>query len=140
MKTLGAFTVISLPKLGLTDVVAKVDTGAYTGALHTTNMVEKMNRKGEKILEFYPAGKPEFKIRTKQYTKRRVRASNSLLEERYVIETKIEIQGKTYPISISLTDRSNMTKTLLIGRQFLRAHRFLVDVNKGTQYRYAVED
>ncbi|HSX45018.1 MAG TPA: RimK/LysX family protein [Candidatus Saccharimonadales bacterium] len=132
--------IVSLPELHVKNVIAKVDTGAYSGALHATDIRERVNKKGEPVLVFNALGNPEYKARTTNYRRKRVVSSNGHKEERYVIQTSLEINGKRYRTFISLTNRSGMTKGVLIGRQFLRSHNFVVDVRQGTQYRNAVKD
>lgn len=138
-KIIGSFEKIGFPEFGVDAVVAKVDTGAHSGALHATGMTERKNKKGETILYFHPLGKENLKASSKKFDRRRVRSSNGLLEERYLVQTIIVVNGEPYAIEISLTDRSNMTKEVLLGRKFLHRYHFLVDVRKGTQYRYAVK-
>ncbi len=140
MKVLGAFEIVSFPELGVKDTVAKIDSGAYSGALHATDVSERKNKKGENILIFHPFGDPDLRVRTKQYERKRVRSSSGHLEERYVVKTTVVIDARKYNVEISLTDRSNMMKGVLIGRKFLRQYHFLVDVHKGKQYRYAVKE
>ncbi len=134
---IGSFAKVSFPEFQLRDVVAKIDTGAYSGALHATGMREVSDNEGVKRLQFHLLGDESRSAETVHYRKKRVRSSNGLLEERYVIRTTIQIEEVNYMVSISLSDRTNMKKEVLIGRQFLRRHGFLVDVRIGTQYRYA---
>ncbi|MDL2341702.1 MAG: RimK/LysX family protein [Patescibacteria group bacterium] len=136
----GSFELVSFPDLGIAEVVAKVDTGAYSGTVHATNITETTDPSGDQILEFYPLGKAELKTHSRDYTSKQIRSSNGQLETRFVINTKIILQGQEYPISISLADRSAMMKSVLIGRQFLRRQRIIVDVRQGTQYAYAVKE
>ncbi len=136
---MGAFELVNFPKLGLKDVVAKIDTGAYSGALHATNIVEKTVN-GQPVLTFWLLGREDLKGRCHKFHQKRVRSSNGLLEKRYIIETDIEIAEKNFPIAISLSNRSLMMKEVLIGRQFLRTHNFLVDVRQRAKYRYQVKD
>lgn len=139
-KIIGGFEITSFPALGVNGVIAKIDTGAYSGTLHATDMRENSASDGSKTLEFYPFGKPELKTICTNYTRKQIRSSNGQLETRYVITTKLILQGQEYPITISLADRSAMMKSVLIGRQFLRRYHFVVDVRQGTQYAYAVKE
>lgn len=124
----GPTTEVNLPQLGIEGVVAKVDTGAHSGALHATNIREVEDGK-RKVLLFEPLGSPNHTLELDTYHKRSVRSSNGQVSKRYAIDTEIEIQGQLYPITITLTDRSTMKYELLIGRSFLRTHGFLVDVS-----------
>ncbi len=59
-----------------------------------------------------------------------VRSSNGKKESRFFIRTQVSFDnGKKYPITMSLTDRSKMKFPVLLGRRLL-AGRFIVDVGK----------
>lgn len=139
-KVIGGFEAVSFPDFGQDMAVAKIDTGAFSGTLHATNIREVSSMNGLKVLEFYPLGVAANKSNVVEYKLKQIRSSNGQLETRYVITTKIILQDHEYPITISLADRSAMMKSVLIGRQFLRRHHFIVDVRKGTQYAYAVKE
>jgi hypothetical protein len=138
-KIVGAYEFIDFPAYGLEGVRAKIDTGAYRGALHCTIIEVKQTDDGS-VLHFSPFDHPEVQVITKDYWVGYVRSSNGKRQKRYFIETKITVQGKEYPISLSLADRSEMKWPLLIGRRFLRRHSFLVDVRKGARVLLAQKE
>lgn len=126
---IGAFEKVSFPEFGITDIVAKIDTGAYTGALHCTKIHEETE--GDKmVLYFSPFDHPEVTMKTEDYYIKPVKSSNGEEQDRYFIDTQIEIGGETYAILISLADRSEMKWPVLIGRRFMRSYDLLVDVSK----------
>jgi hypothetical protein len=129
-KTVGSLLQLDLPLLGIEAAIAKVDTGAFSGALHATRIREVKDDLGNKRLRFCPMGSPDHTIEMSTYHRRSVKSSNGLKTNRYAIDTEVVIQGQAYPITITLTDRSPMKHQMLIGRNFLRIHGFLVDVNK----------
>lgn len=137
-KTVGSFEKVSFPALGIQSVVAKIDTGALTGALHANDIKVVKTSTGERALKFVPMGK-KLPVRLTAFRRTQVRSSNGRLEWRYVIATTIEIKNVHYPINITLADRTKMMKGVLIGRRFLRRHGFLVDPKKGSKYRYEVK-
>lgn len=139
-KIIGSFEPVGFPELGIKRTVAKIDTGAYTGALHATNMIEVSGKDGRPVLVFHPLGKSKLEARTTRYTKKRVRSSNGMMDERYVINTQIVVNDKSYRILITLSDRRLMKKEVLIGRRFLHRHGFVVDVRRGKQYAQAVKE
>lgn len=139
-KFIGGFELVSFPDFGNNQTVAKIDTGAYSGTLHATDIREITHKDGSKSLEFHPLGVSRNKTTVDEFKLKQIRSSNGQLETRYVVTTKIILQDQEYPITISLADRSAMMKSVLIGRQFLRRHHFVVDVRKGTQYAYAVKE
>lgn len=133
-KVLGSFEIVSFPEFKIPDIVAKIDTGAYTGALHCTKIREK-EIDGENVLCFSPFDHPEIEMKVTEFAIKYVRSSNGVKQNRYFIDTVIHIQGQDYPIALSLADRSEMKWPVLIGRRFLRQNHFLVDVRKTAQYR-----
>jgi hypothetical protein len=137
-KTIGAFEKVSFPDFGLFDVVAKIDTGAASGAIHATHIKEVDLPTGERAVSFKPYGKLP-KVVATSFVVKPVRSSNGDVVQRYVVPTTITIRGVQYPIHIGLSDRSLMMKGVLVGRQFLRKHGFIIDANKGTKYRYHVK-
>lgn len=131
----GVFELIKLPKFGSQEIIAKLDTGAYSGALHCSQIRQVSSEFGT-ILEYYPLDQKNPVI-SDEFAVRFVRSSNGKREKRYFIETTIILAGKKYPIVFSLTDRSKMKWRVLIGRKFLRQHGFVVDATKSSRYRKA---
>lgn len=131
-KTVGRVLDVDLPLFGIEGVQAKVDTGAFSGALHATRIREVKAPEGKR-LRFSPLGSSDHTIEVSTYHRRRVRSSNGLTAMRYAIDTEVTILGQTYPITITLTNRSSMKYQMLVGRNFLRIHGFLVDVNQNNQ-------
>jgi hypothetical protein len=132
---LGSFEPVSLPEFGLEQVVAKIDTGAFSGAIHCTDI--KVVRRGllrKQILKFVPAGRSELAKETEKFIKKHVRSATGHRVKRYLVQTNIEIKGQAYPIEIGLSDRSDMKRQVLLGRRFLRENNMLVDVNQNVQY------
>ena len=130
--TIGSFEHVDLPDLHIFDTIAKVDTGAFSGAVHCSR-IEVLDRDGEKILSFTPSNHKDITIETAEFTVGMVRSSTGHQVRRYRIQTTIRIQGKDYPITIGLSDRSSMRYEILIGRRFLREYEMLVDVCKNQE-------
>lgn len=129
-KTLGSFEPVIFPDFAsIGQIMAKIDTGAYTGALHCTKIREEQTGK-VRTLYFSPFDHPEEEVIVTDFAVRNVSSSNGEGQNRYFINTTINIQGETYPIVLSLADRSEMKWPVLIGRRFLRKNNFLVDVSK----------
>jgi hypothetical protein len=128
-KTLGVFENVDFPEYGIYGVKAKIDTGAYTGAFHCTNIQEAETPNG-KILRFSPFDKPDLVKTATDFVIKNVTSSNGANEQRYFIQTKIVLDGIEYSIILSLADRSTMKWPVLVGRKFLRMHDLLVDVKK----------
>jgi len=125
----GCIEAVSLPRLGVKDVLAKIDTGAYSGALHCTDI--RIVRRGitrKRYLKFTPLGNPNLATETDTFLKTYIRSATGHRIRRLIIDTEIVIQGKHYPIRIGLSDRSDMKRAILVGRRFLRENNILVDV------------
>ena len=127
---LGALELCDLPHLSISSLNVRVDTGAATSSLHVDN-----------ITEFYKEGAPwvSFDIHpdihdVAQVVRRearvnsikKVKSSSATKEKRYEIETEIKLAGQKWSIAITLTDRSQMTYLMLLGRQAMQG-LFLVD-------------
>jgi hypothetical protein len=140
-KVLGRKEKITLPELGLNLVGAKIDTGAFTSSLHAEEIrIEEVE--GKKLLCFkilMPDHK-RFTCKTlafESYREKKVKNSFGQVEVRYLIETKLQLAGETFRAEFTLSDRSSMKNSILLGRKILRG-RFLVDVsntNLGKPYR-----
>ena len=121
---LGSLVPISIPELHVSNILAKVDTGAFSGALHSTDILEENG-----TLHFTPLGDPRYKTSTTSYEERRVRGATGHKVKRFTIPIKIEINGKTYNTMVGLSDRTVMKREMLLGRRFLLENNILVDVN-----------
>ena len=126
-KTVGTLLHVDLPVLAVQNMVAKVDTGAFSGSLHATDIQEIKSGK-TKQLQFVPHGKTT-PVKFDSFHRRQIKSSNGQVSNRYAIDTDIVILGDSYPITITLSDRSSMKYPMLIGRNFLQTHGFLVDVS-----------
>lgn len=130
-KVIGRKEKISLPKLGLKLVWAKIDTGAFTSSIHAEHIREE-EFNGKKVLAFQilMPRHPSFTgktIRFENYSEKKVKNSFGQAEIRYLIETKIRLAGETYTAEFTLSDRTSMKNSILLGRNLLK-DRFLVDV------------
>ncbi len=128
---------ISLPDLGVPALRAKVDTGARTSALHAFD-----------IETFGPASKPKVRFTVHPIPgrddliipcsapildRREVASSNGERELRYVIESTLSVNGDSWPIELTLTNRSTMTSRMLLGRQALKDHITIVATDRFLQ-------
>lgn len=142
LKIIGRKEKITLPVLGLNLVWAKIDTGAYTSSLHAEE-IRLEEKDGKKILKFQALlpGHKKFSGKTLEFEKFRektVKNSFGQTEVRFLIETKVQLAGETFLAEFTLTDRSSMKNSILLGRKILRG-KFLVDVSKinlGKPYRH----
>lgn len=129
MQILGRYDRVDLPDLGLYNIHAKIDTGAYTCSLHC-HKAEVVNGKLEFIL--LDEEHPEFtgmKFVFEKFEKRNIKNSFGEVEKRFVIETSITIFEEVIATKFSLSNRGSLKFPILIGRKILR-NRFLIDVKK----------
>lgn len=126
---------VSLPELGAVNLAAKIDTGAYNGALHCSKIKEYVRKSdGIKVLKFTPFENHSHAKETADYSVSWVRSSTGHKVKRYIFNTKIVIRDIEYLIRIGLTNRSDMHYDILIGRRFLFDNNILVDVRKNQEH------
>ena len=123
---------IDLPGFGAFDIEAKVDTGAYTSAIHCSKI--KVRRENGKqyivfrILDSHIALLERRRYVTSQFKRKKVRSSSGHVERRYFIKAHVLLFGQRILAEFSLSDRETMRFPVLLGRKLLK-NRFLVDVS-----------
>ncbi len=125
-KIIGRTDRADFPELKLRNIPIKIDTGAYTSSIHCSEIEEKEGKLSCVFIADKNALNSKNKITFASYKNVTVRSSNGIAQNRYVVESTIELFGKTYKISLSLNDRSDMKFPVLIGRKFLNG-KFIVD-------------
>lgn len=126
---IGRSELVSLPEFGITEIEAKIDTGAYRGAIHCKK-IEFMEHEGKKSVSFrlLDDSHPEYQekdVIAHNYKTVQVTSSNGETEDRVVIETTIILGGQEITAELTLADREAMTYPLLIGRRSIKG--FLID-------------
>lgn len=124
---------LALPELGLTLIKAKVDTGARTSTLHAF-YVDPFRRGGAHWVRFgvHPLrGRMDVVVHAEAPVadRRRVSDSGGHREDRFVILTRLDLGGRTWPIELTLTNRETMLFRMLLGRTAI-AGRALVDPDR----------
>ena len=131
-KVLGRVDKIDFPELSLNTIAVKIDTGAYTSAIHCSKIREEDH---QLYCTFESKEHPNFKsaeVVFQNYSYTDVKSSNGHRENRFKIKTKVVFFGKTYKINLTLSTRDDMRFPVLIGRQFL-SKKFIVDVDLENQ-------
>ncbi|OKL41978.1 ATP-dependent zinc protease family protein [Pontibacter flavimaris] len=133
-KLIGRRELVSFPGLDIEEIEAKVDTGAYTSAIHCSDIHEEVRPDGTKViaLDLLDPSHPQYnhkKLEFTEYDLREIKSSIGERQERYVIRTRIKIFEEEIEAEFSLSDRSDMKYPVLIGRKLLQG-RFTVDVAK----------
>lgn len=125
---IGRRETVDFPDLGLYGITAKIDTGAYTTALHCYEIREENGVLYFKLLEPSNPNYSEAEHKFIEYSQKEIKNSFGEIENRFIIKTIIKIGRKRIKSLISLTDRGNMRYPVLIGRKLLK-NRFIVDVS-----------
>jgi len=118
--------------------LARVDTGAETCSLHTT---EKTIVGGSEYMEENIGKTVRFRIENRRGETcwlerpiaevREIRTSEGE-ETRYLVPMQLACDGVEREVLVSLNDRSRMTYAMLLGRNYLAGH-FIVDVTEAQQ-------
>jgi hypothetical protein len=135
-RLLGRRELIDLPALAVRGVQAKVDTGAYTSAIHCDEVrLAPDPITGQPVLHVrlldpgHPAtdGRP---LAFREFDRRDIRSSNGEVQSRFVITTTVRLYGRDFTTEFSLANRADLRHPVLLGRTLLRLGRFVVDVAK----------
>lgn len=125
MKTFNHLSVIglrewvALPDLGISQMIAKVDSGAKTSALHASN-ISTFERDGQDWVRFdaHVGSRSKQKTRTceaRLIDLKRVKSSNGQLQERFVIRTPLVLGDRSWLVDFTLTCRKAMRYRMLLG-------------------------
>lgn len=122
-----------LPNLDVAAVKVRVDSGAKTSSIHAFN-IEPFTRNSEQWVRFdlHPLQKSRratIRCESPVIDRRLVRSSNGSSEKRFVIKTPLTLNGETWDIELSLTNRDAMGYRMLLGREAMSG-RILVDIEE----------
>ena len=123
---------IDLPKQGIFAVPAKIDTGADSSSIWSSNIKETPD--GLQFTLFGPGSDfytgETLLCKADEYEVTRVASSFGDREFRYKVKLTARIKGRLVRGSFTLADRSNKTYPILLGRRLLSG-KFIVDVKAG---------
>jgi ribosomal protein S6--L-glutamate ligase len=127
---LGSEEWCSFPELGIPTIKARVDSGAKTSALHAINIAPFIKNETNWVkFDINPIQnnlKTVIHCEAPLIDKRIVKSSSGFREQRYVIQTSLEIGDSKWPIEMTLTNRDSMGFRMLLGREAMSG-RVLVD-------------
>ncbi|EIA07954.1 30S ribosomal protein S6--L-glutamate ligase [Flavobacterium frigoris] len=127
---LGSEEWCSFPELGIPTIKARVDSGAKTSALHAINIAPFIKNEANWVrFDINPIQnnlKTVIHCEAPLIDKRIVKSSSGFREQRYVIQTILEIGDSKWPIEMTLTNRDSMGFRMLLGREAMSG-RVLVD-------------
>jgi hypothetical protein len=119
---------VALPALGIGPLVAKLDTGARSAALHAENIRLYEKDGGYRIRFDVPIDAGGNHVKTCDLpvsAERRVKNTGGRSELRQVVETELVLGETMWQAQITLTDRADMGVPMLLGRNTIKG-RFLV--------------
>ena len=127
---LGSEEWCSFPELGIPTIKARVDSGAKTSALHAINIAPFIKNESNWVkFDINPIQnnlKTVIHCEAPLIDKRIVKSSSGFREQRYVIQTNLQIGSSKWPIEMTLTNRDSMGFRMLLGREAMSG-RVLVD-------------
>ncbi|NNE21632.1 MAG: ATP-dependent zinc protease [Rhizobiales bacterium] len=114
---------VHLPDLGIGPIIAKLDTGARTAALHAENLEIYQSGEGERIR--FDAFVDDAVSHAKQCDlpligTRKVKNTGGGVEERALVKTRLSLGGRVWTVEITLTDRAEMGVPMLLGRATIK--------------------
>ncbi len=127
---LGSEEWFSFPDLEIPAIKARVDSGAKTSALHAINITPFIKEEKHWVrFDINPIQKNQKTVihcEAPLVDKRIVKSSSGFREQRYVIQTTLDIGNDSWPIEMTLTNRDSMGFRMLLGREAMIG-RTLVD-------------
>ncbi len=130
LKILGSQEWCSFDELGIPAIEARVDSGAKTSSLQASN-IQVFDNNGTEWVRFdvnpIQANRSiVVQCEAKVYSKRTVKSSTGLGNERIVIKTDIRLGDDVFEIELTLANRESMEFRMLLGREAL-LNRYLVN-------------
>lgn len=121
---------ISFVDTEISNVPAKVDTGAYRSAIHAGNISIDGDTLTFTLLANHPVcGNMAHNLSTNDFRKVIIANSFGHEESRYEVKLKVKIGPKVFHARFTLADRSKKVYPILLGRTMLNG-RFLIDTDE----------
>lgn len=113
---------VSIPALGIGIIIAKVDTGARTAALHATDI----RQHGHHVEFTVPIKGRNHHCQLPLKGRKQIKSSSGHSQARAMVEAEVKIGAARMTIDVTLTDRSDMGVPMLLGRDSIKG-RYQVD-------------
>lgn len=127
---IGNLEVCGLPELGISSLQVRVDTGAKTSSIHVDNLKSyKQDGKPWVSFDIHPDlydVEQTIHCTARIHDVRKIKSSNGESEKRHVIKTQLQLGEQSWPIELTLSDRSDMSYMMLLGREGM-SDKVLVD-------------
>ena len=117
---------MNLPEWGIAGVLAKIDTGARTSAIHVENVEElDGDRVRFEVVQSLKDRSRQAVVETEQVRIAAVRPSTGQRQHRIVVATRIQVGPVCKEVELSIVCRKHMLCRMLLGRTALEPE-FLV--------------
>lgn len=132
---IGRTATASFPGEGIYDIPVKIDTGADSSSIWTS----ELEIDSDNVLHFvlFDKDSPYYsgqKHSTRHYSAHLIRSSNGHAQIRYRVMLTIDLAGRKIRGSFNLADRSQNAYPVLVGCKLLNK-KFLVDVSKQSKVK-----
>lgn len=121
---------IDFPEGDIRGVPAKIDTGAFRSSVWASDIREENSVLKFKLLSPESAFYSGKDCETTKYEVVKVENSFGHKEDRYSVYLRVRLGPKVVRSNFTLSDRSQKTYPVLVGRKLLRG-RYIVDVAEG---------
>lgn len=131
LSVLGRAEVVAFPELGMSNIPARIDTGAKTSSIWVSSATEE---NGVLSVIFLGVKQPAYSgtiVEFKEYDTVRVASSSGHIQVRYRIRLLVSVGSKKIFARFTLADRSRQVYPVLIGRNVLTG-KFIVNVKVGS--------
>ncbi len=120
---------VSIPSWGISNLIAKIDTGARTSSIHVANLkhLEGQRIQFDVVLRRRKPVKLQ-PVDTHYIRLTKVKSSNGHIQERLVVRERVHIGDIDKEIELTLSVRDSMTCRMLLGRTALQED-FLINVD-----------
>lgn len=124
----------SIPDLRIDAIKVKIDSGAATSSIHAYNIHTRVSDDDGREYAYFDVsplqGDESFNISCQApiVARRVIKSSNGISEKRIIISASITMGGVTWPIEISLANRSTMGYRMLLGKEAMS--NIFVDMSK----------
>ena len=125
---IGRIDKVDFPELGIFNIDAKVDSGAFTSAIHCSKIKLIEGSEVPRVQFIFYDDEKNRLHEMQVFSRKKVKSSFGAVQDRITVLTNIRLFGKMFDIELALTDRSSMKFPVLLGRKIL-TDNFLVDVN-----------
>lgn len=123
---------LSFVELGINDIPAKTDSGAYRSAIHASKI--HLDTEKNELSFVLLGGHPMFDsagttLKTNTFNRVSITSSFGHEELRYEVKLRVKLGPKVFWASFTLADRSKKIYPILLGRKMLNG-RFLIDTHE----------